>query len=173
MKKNIKIILLIIVVVIVLLVALAIWYGGRITPSVKITTRLDDLDLVYASQYWAGLCGNEKGDTGGCYTEMYLYGSGKFVKESGFIHYSDNKRDIDPTVERNLTAVLVQQIINKIKDSGVMEKDCPPGTIMDAGWDFQIDIDGVKRSFHNPPPDCRDTFDEVDNLINSILDYRE
>jgi len=56
MKKKIKIILLIIAVVIILLVALAIWHGGRITPIPKTPSRLDDPDLVYVSQYWAGLC---------------------------------------------------------------------------------------------------------------------
>lgn len=168
MNKKIKIVLLIIAVVIVLLVAFAIWYGGRITPSPKLPSRLDDPDLVYASQFWGGLCGNEKGEEGGCYAEIYLYGSGKFVKESGFVH-PGNKRDITPTIERDFTASIVEQIINKIKDSGVMVKNCPPSDIMDAGWDYQINISGAKKSFRNPPKDCKEIFDEIDKFLTNLF----
>ena len=55
----------------------------------------------------------------------------------------------------------------KVKgDTPAMAKDCPPNEIMDVGWDNQITIGGIKKSFHNVSPDCRDTFDQVDNLLN-------
>ena len=141
------------------------------TQTIK-EQRLADPGLLYFSSLWGGLCSNEAGESGGCYTEMYLFGSGKFFKESGFLRYGGDD-DINPTIERDFTPSIVGQITNKIKDSGVMGKDCPSSTIMDAGWDYQVNIDGVKKLFSNPLSDCRDIFDEVDNLIDAILNYRE
>lgn len=163
MAKKIKVILWIILIVLlgvsVYWLYSLTWDTERIISGVKPPSRLDDSDLVYASQYWAGLCsrGNEEGD---CYDEIYLYNSGKFIKEAGFVT-SGNKREIDPTVEKNLGVTMVNQIIKKIKDSGVMAKDCPPREIMDAGWDYQITIDKVKKSFRNPSLDCQDVFDSA------------
>lgn len=129
--------------------------------------RLADPNLLYFSSWWAGLCGNEKNEQGGCYSELYLYSDGKLIKMSGFIKYNEeNGREPDPDIQKQLSSSTMERIEKTIRDSGVMEKDCPPQTIMDAGWDYQINLDGVKKSFHNPPRDCRDIFDAVDNIIN-------
>lgn len=182
MNKKIKIILWIVLVLVIMIAAYTIYNwifstccGPKPTPINNTPTRdqrLADPNLIYASSWWSGLCGNEKGDTGGCYSDMYLYSTGKFIKDAGFVNY-DSKKEANPTIEIDFTATIVEQIINKIRDSGIMEKNCPSSNIMDAGWDYQVNIDGVKKSFSNPPSDCRDAFDKVDDLISSVLDYRE
>jgi hypothetical protein len=129
-----------------------------------------DPNLLYSSQYWAGLCSKD-GRSGGCYDELYFFSTGRFVKESGF-DTSGNRREPDPTVDKNFGAAAVSQVIKIIKDSGVMSKDCPPEQIMDVGWDHQLNINGVKKSFHNAPAACRDTFDQIDNLLNSLSESK-
>jgi precorrin-4 methylase len=87
---------------------------------------------------------------------------------SGFTAYNSPKEP-DSTIDKNLGATAVQQVVKEIKDSGVMTKDCPPNTVMDVGWDYQVKLDGTKKDFHNPLPACRNTFDQIDNLLNSLV----
>lgn len=145
-------------------------------PYIKKLTkeqRLTDPNLLYASTYWAGLCSNDKGEGGGCYDELYLYSNGDFIRQSGFIKYNESSRkEENPIVQGQLSSAVFEQIIKKIKDSDVMTKECKPSMIMDVGWDHQIRLDGVKRSFHNVPTDCRDTFDEIDNIINAVAENK-
>jgi len=173
MSKKTKIILSFIVVLVLLIGAIIYanksYDNKNATPEVKTISKLDDPALVYASQYWAGLCGNGKGESGGCYDEIYLYKTGRLAIYSGFVKFGDIRK-IDPTVEKNLGVAMVDQVIKKIKDSGVMAKDCPPQQIMDVGWDHQVTINGVKKSFHDVSSDCRDTFDEVDNFLNNAVE---
>jgi hypothetical protein len=182
MNKKRKIILGIILILVIIIMAYVVYNlifstccEPKPAPINSISTkdqRLADPGLIYASFWWSGLCGNGKGDTGGCYSDLYLYSTGKFIKDVGFVNY-DSEKEVNPAIEMNFTTVIVEQIINKIKDSGVMEKNCPSQQIMDAGWDYQVTINGVKKSFHNTSRDCQDIFDQVDNLLNSFLDYRE
>lgn len=156
---------MLIAIIILALTAIVVlfWHTEPPQPVFKIAPGLDDKGLIYASQFWAGLC-SKGGKPGGCYDELYFYDTGKFVKESGFTAQYD-KKEVSPTFEKNIGINMVDQIIKKIEDSGVMTKDCPPSDIMDAGWDYQLNIGGVKRIFHNPPSSCRDIFDEIDNLL--------
>jgi len=170
MSKKRKTILLF-VVILVLVMGAIIYSSNKSTtvPGVKTTiSRLDDPALVYASRYWAGLCGNGKGEMGGCYNELYLYNTGKFVSASGFISEKTGKKN-DSTAEKDFSVAAVDRIVKKIKDSGIMKKDCPDQEIMDAGWDYQITISGVKKSFHNPPSDCRDIFNQIDSFISNVV----
>ena len=166
MTKKIKIILLIIAIILLAgFCCLFLYIGRPIPPKTTTPSRLDDVGLVYAYKYWAGLCSNGKGEEGGCYNEWYFYDTGKLIKMSGFMRYGSGI-EANPTVEKNLGVAFVDQIIKKIKESGLMTKDCPPGDIMDAGWDYQITVDGVKKSFHNPLLSCQDLFKQIDKLIN-------
>jgi hypothetical protein len=128
---------------------------------------LADPSLLYVSESWAGLCSKD-GKSGGCYDGTYFFNTGRFVELSGFTVYN-SPEEPNSTIDKNLGTTAVQQVVKEIKDSGVMTKDCPPDTIMDAGWDYQVKIDGVKKDFHNPPSACRDTFDQIDNLLNSLI----
>lgn len=174
MTKKRKIVLSSIIILI-FLVAIVIYYAYKETPLDKnilpnediVKSTLDDPDLVYASKLWAGICGNGKGEVGGCHGERYLYKDGRFTIESGFISQK-NVREDNPIIVKNLGINAVNKVIKKIKDSGVLSKSCLPGMINDAGWDYQITIDGKKNSFHNIASDCRDTFDQVDNLLNDL-----
>lgn len=168
MTKKEKIILSS-VIVFILLIGFTIYRADNShiieTKQEAKTTKLDNPDLVYASTFWAGLCGNGKGEVGGCYGARYLYKTGRFTIESGFISEKDVRED-NPIIEKDLGIDAVNQVIKKIKDSGVLLKSCPPGMINDVGWDQQVTINGVKNSFHNIASGCRDTFDQIDNLLN-------
>lgn len=129
------------------------------------TQRLADPNLLYFSSWWSGLCRNSHGEEGGCYGEMYFYSTGKFVKKSGWVGLNDRK-EINPTVENQFSTATVSDIIQKIRTSGLIIKNCYPQEIMDAGWDYQINLDGVKKSFHNPPEDCESTFNYIDDIID-------
>ena len=48
-----------------------------------------------------------------------------------------------------------------------MTKNCSSDSIMDAGWDYQITIDGIKKSFHNPSKDCMVIFDKLEGLLKN------
>ena len=170
MTKKIKIILLIIAIFILAggLVCYLSWDSERIITVTPTTSRLDDAGLVYASKFWGGLCSNGKGEEGGCYFEAYLYDTGRTVNESGFVH-GDNKIDANSTIEKNLGTSLVNQIIKKIKDSGLMVKDCPSSLIMDANWYYQVTIDGVKKEFRDVLKDCKDTFEEIDKMLDDAI----
>ena len=51
-----------------------------------------------------------------------------------------------------------------------MKKECSPDTIMDAGWDYDINLDDVEQSFHNPPDDCRSVLDAIDKTIIPVTE---
>lgn len=133
--------------------------------------RLADPNLLYFSSWWAGLCANEKHETGGCYSELYLYSDGQFIKMSGFIKYDEESgREENPNIQKQFSSSTVEQIKKIIRDYGVMTKNCPPENIMDAGWDYQINLDGIKKSFHNPPQNCRDTFNAIDDILDPPIE---
>jgi hypothetical protein len=172
-----KIFLIIIILVIVLLIGYIIYWlifrtccGQTSLPVEAGSTkeeRLADPNLLYASSSWAGLCSNDKQERGGCYTDIYLYSNGNLVRDSGFVPY-DGERQANPVSELEVESAMMSKILEKINNSRIMEKDCPPNLIMDAGWDYEINLDGVKKSFHNPPDDCQEIFFYIDNIISSV-----
>lgn len=125
---------------------------------------IDQTDLLYSSTSWAGLCGKD-GKDGGCAWETYLYTTGKVLDVSVFQEW-EGKKD-ETRNEKQLTPEQVDAVIKKIKDSGIMDKKCEMGTIMDAGWDYKIILDGKEKTFRNPPDDCNKIFNELDKLIGS------
>lgn len=139
----------------------------KTTPFKSIYTseqRLADPKLLYAAMTSAGLCANEKHDQGGCYNNAYLYLDGRLVKDSGFIPYNGQREDNQPT-QVQISNTVMSQISKKINDSNIMNKDCPDGQIMDAGWDYQLNFNGVKKTFHDVYGDCKKVFDDIDKLI--------
>lgn len=177
MTKKKKITFLVILALFIALLAWLVFYqlfktcGNCGKPPVKAPTakqaRLEDPELLYASLTSFDLCGNGQGQQGGCYTELYLYQDGKFEKLSGFVTFDNpRQRDEKPAVEKQLGQKFADTIASEIKKSGLMLKDCPPQMIMDAGWDYKINLDGEKTGYHNPPKVCQDEFDKIDKLIN-------
>jgi hypothetical protein len=131
---------------------------GKGSVDLRVTTnvqkRLEDPDLLYASTSWAFFCTN-----GPCSSGNYFYKSGKIVEIDNSVI----------TAEKQANKDLVNQVIKFIKDSGIMEKNCPPAQIMDAGWSYHINLEGRKWSASNTSDDCEDIFDEIDELINSAI----
>ena len=74
-----------------------------------------------------------------------------------------------PTVKKQLSKVVVDQVINQINTSGIMTKICMPMMIQDAWWNYQINLDGKKVKFRNPPDACMDDFNKIDKLIDSAV----
>jgi len=72
-------------------------------------------------------------------------------------------------MEKNFDESVIADITKTLRDSGVMEKECPPREIMDAGWDYEVNLDGKKISFRNPPDDCKNVFNAIDEKINNLL----
>lgn len=128
--------------------------------------RLADPNLLYSSSSTAGLCakGNKQG---GCYANTYLYIDGRLLKNSGFYNYDSKNREDSQPIQIQINSAVTSQINKKINDSNIMNKDCPNGQIMDAGWDYQINFNGVKKTFHNVYGDCKKVFDDIDQLIKS------
>ena len=158
MGKNGKIIWAIVIAAVALLVILP--YLGEIarehTKTADVPTprdlRLTDPDLFYAASSWSGMCSNEKGEEGGCIDYFYLYNSGKFIHE--FEWQGSDGRISTSSSEKMLGEKAVAEIVKQIKDAKLLTRDCPALEIMDAGWSYRINLDGVKKSFDNPPEDC-------------------
>lgn len=173
-RKIFKIFGLAVAILILLFVGLVIWINVKYPPpSNNVPTpkdaRLADPNLLYASFFSSGLCSNGKGEEGGCYTHIFLYRSGKYIDESGW-EGLNNKKETSPAVEKQFTPNMVDKIIKQIKDSGIMDKSCPPVQNFDAWWNYQINLDGVKKVFADSPPyECQKTFWEIDALINSSV----
>ena len=179
MTKKIKTIILIISVLIFLVVGFILVFRTCCSPHpvppdiIKSTKdqRLADPNLLYFSSWWSGLCSNEKHESGGCYRELYLYSDGEYIRMSGFIKYNEESgREEDPSVQDKLSLAAVDKIKGMIRESGVMTKDCPAGQIMDAGWDYQINLDGMKKLFHNPQDNCLDAFNVIDDTLDMPIE---
>lgn len=131
---------------------------GKGSVDLRVTTnvqkKLEDPDLLYASTSWAFFCTN-----GPCSYGKYFYNSGKIVEIENSVK----------TLEKQANKSLVNKVIKLINDSGIMEKNCPPAQIMDAGWSYYINLEGKKRSASNTSADCEDIFDKIDELINSAV----
>ena len=135
-------------------------------------TRLEDPELLYASFFSSGLCQNDKGEDGGCYSNDYLYRSGKFIGESGWQGIA--KVDVRPTVEKQFSQEVMDRIIKQIRDSGIMAMSCPSQLIMDAWWTYQINIDGAKKTFETSPPEnCQAELNKIDELISNAVNAEE
>jgi len=182
MAKKIKIILWIVLSLVILIVCYIVYaliFRTCCSPkpepiqkdNITKDQRLADPNLLYFSSWWAGLCANENHEQGGCYKELYLYSDGKFIKMSGFVKYNEGSgKEEDPSAQEQLSPAAVEKIKKMIRDSGVMVGDCPAGQIMDAGWNYQINLDGVKKSFRNPSENCQDTFSVIDDTLDRPME---
>lgn len=127
--------------------------------------RLADPNLLYAATSWYGLCRNDKGEEGGCSDYFYLYLSGKFIHESKWQELQN--QESASTVEKQLGEETMAKIIKQIKDAEMLTMNCPALEIMDAGWSYQINLEGTKILFHDPPEDCTVELNKVLDLIEA------
>lgn len=171
-RKIIRNIGLVTAILILVFVGLVVWINIKYPPSsnnvpVPKDPRLADTNLLYYSSSSSGMCSNEKGEEGGCYTHIFLYRSGKYLDESGWERRGGEKK-ILPVVEKQFSQSMMGKIIGQIKDSGIMDKSCSPVQNTDTWFSYQINMDGVKNFFEDSPPyECQTVFGEIDALINS------
>lgn len=179
MTKNRKIFWVVIFAVAVFIALLiALPYLGEIAQEQTKTTggdtprdlRLADPDLLFAASSWSGLCGNDKGEPGGCFDYFYLYNSGKFIHESKW--EGSQNQESNSSEEKQLNKEVMAKIIKQIKDAKILTLNCPALEIMDAGWFYQINSEGTKISFHNPPQACTVEFNKVLDLIEAAPDVK-
>ena len=172
-RKILKLIILILAAFVLLIIVLANLPGERnktTTDNTPKDSRLADPDLLYASFSDSGLCSNDKGEEGGCYTYIFLYQSGKYIYESGWQGRND-KKEISPTIEKQLDQDMIDKIIKQIKDTDIMNKNCPSILNQDAWFTYQLNLDGVKKFFKaSPIYECQKKFWEIDILINSMAE---
>lgn len=170
MKKGIFYLILFIILAFTALFMIGYFYLPDDDHSVSgpdTAGKIDKTDLLYSADSWGGLCKNNKGEDVGCYTKRYLYSTGKFFDISGWKGLGDSHEEA--TTEKQLKPEQVNEIIGKINDSGIMKKDCKAATILDAGWDYEIQLAGQDKSFHNPEDDCQNLFKELDQTIDNLL----
>ncbi len=177
MSKK-KIILIVLVVAVIAIVARIYWWethkvcgdcgAPKVRDAVQKSQRLADPDLLYFSSYWYLYSNeNDQHEIGLYIVENYLYFSGRLLRETRLEGMADTG-DIDKSIEIKLESDSVSNIEKQIRDSGLITKDCPKGAIFDGtSFEYQINFDGVKKSFHNPPEDCRAIFDSIDDAIVS------
>lgn len=140
---------------------------GQDGNSITKNGRLNDPELLYASFSWYGLCSGPEGEDGGCSTEQYLYLNGNLVAKS-FWSGGKNETMALPVIEKNIGTILTEEIKTSLRNSKVMEKECKSEFIVDAGWDYQVNLDGAKKFFRNPPDECKKIFDDIDGVIDSV-----
>jgi len=172
LKKSLSVIGIILAVLIVLFIVSVIWslYRGEDRPALVVAPNtfeimLADSHLLYASTFSYGMCLSEvTNEDGGCHSETYLSDSGKYIA-TGFWEGLGDKRIEEPRVEKQLSFAVVNKIIKTIRDSGIMNKQCPDGMTVDASWDYQLQLDGQKKRFINRPVECQPTLEEIDKII--------
>lgn len=143
---------------------------GSVTLSIGSIkeTRLNDPDLLFAEIYSAGLCGDGKGNQGGCYRERYLFRSGELVDESGFFPLNGEKK-VNPTKKTQINPAGMVKIIQTIKESGLLKENCPPALLMDVTKEYLINLDGNRKVFPASPPEiCLDKFQSIETVIDSL-----
>ncbi|MCX6739455.1 MAG: hypothetical protein NT098_05435 [Candidatus Parcubacteria bacterium] len=177
-KKVLKIIGVTIALLILLILWLAYpWQKQNAEPSPVSTPSafemaLADPNLLYAYSSWSGMCRSEiNREEGGCHSEAYLYDSGKYVS-TGFWEGMGNKKIESPRVEKQLSKVAMDGILTKMRDSGIMDKECPDNMTVDAGWDYQLQLDGKKKRFINRPVECQKILDEIGKIIEETASVK-
>ena len=131
-------------------------------------TVLDDPNLLYAARTTIGLCNTKQGKSGSCYSNTYLYISGKLVTEShDVVMEPDGEKKVDyPVTEKTLDKNTMDQIIKQIRDSGILTKPCEIEPIMDLYVDYFINLDGVKKEIKFPG--CSLELNEINKLIGAV-----
>jgi len=144
------------------------WYSGKNTDQPTAfapqNVRLSDPNLLYASLTSSGLCGNEKGERGGCSSGLYVYANGKSVKETGFTNEKTMKKSTSST-EKQLDTSMISQVKKLLDDPLLSVENCPMREIMDAGWDYYFMMNDKQIWLRNPPEKCEAIFTKIDALI--------
>jgi hypothetical protein len=90
-----------------------------------------------------------------CTLDVYLYDSGRMVFEG------------DANKEINISEEEVENIVNEIRRSGVMGKDCSGSMVFDYSVTYELNVDGKKKELGLEDTKCWDDLMEVNKLINS------
>lgn len=181
MKKTLAIIIISLVVIITGYLAYRYFFytccalPPKVAPSGLIgsgeVSAFDDPDLLYGKRVLAGICRTKYGSGGSCHFNTYLYKSGKLLLESGELAMEPygEKRTIFPTEEKTLDTLAVDEIIERIRSSGVMDKSCETDEMINDYYvDYVFNLDGIKKEIQFPG--CERELDEIDKLINVAAD---
>lgn len=136
----------------------------KIRPSPKIEdSKLNDPDLLLAWRTWSGLCTNNEGEGGSCWNYTYLYSSGDLNNESG---WSDGEKSLTySAVQRKLDKNIMSQVIKQIRDSGILNKECPVEPVTDYNTTYLINLDNTTREIEFPG--CESELNEIDRIIKA------
>ena len=136
----------------------------KISSSPKVEdSKLNDPNLLLARRTWAGLCTNNEGEGGSCYNHTYLYSLGELVTESG---WSNGEKSITyPTVQGKLDKNLMGQVLKQIRDSGILNKECPAELVTDYNTTYFINLDNIKKEIEFPG--CKSELNKIDKLIDT------
>jgi len=130
--------------------------------------RLNDPELVYASFVSSGLCGNDQGEDGGCNYKTFFYKSGKLIEESSWFG-TGNRIIVYPMAEKQLDQDSTDTVLNLIKEKDMINANCAKTQLYDIAFSYYLNVDGVKKFFDSSPSqDCRDEFDKIESLIDSL-----
>ena len=174
-NKLFKITLIVVALIFLSLFAYGLYVsilgGEKTVPNNQIdggarTERLKDPNLLYGYFSWSGMCSNDYGEEGGCVAEKYLYLDGKYMEKYFWIGLN-NRQETEPIIKKQLDNAVVEKVKAEIRSQGLMAESCPPIFTTDAGWDYFINLDGIKKDFSNPPKSCWDVLKSIDKIIDS------
>ena len=69
----------------------------------------------------------------------------------------------EKTLQKQLSQKTINEIIEKIKATGVMEKFCSVEPPQDYGATYKLNIDNKEKTFEYPG--CRDQMSEIEKII--------
>lgn len=121
--------------------------------------------LIYSSKYTNGNAykGNKRGAGGG---EFKLYDNGTVIYTSYFADMGlGHEKPEYETKEKKFEISIVNQIIELIKNSGVMRKECPSGQNFDIVKWHTINLNGEEKKFKDPLGECGEVIDKIEKLI--------
>lgn len=122
-------------------------------------------NLIYSSKYTNGNAykGDKRGAGGG---EFKLYDDSTVIYTSYFADMGPGHEKPEyETKEKKFEISIVNQIIELIKSSGIMKKECPSGQNFDVVKWYTINLDGEERKFKDPLGECGEVIDKIEKLI--------
>lgn len=142
-KRNVFLIIVVFIVIAVLLsiIMLNNWKGTG--------TGSEPNTILFEKNEGWGPCGPSDVDV--CTQSTKLYYSGRLVLEGA------------RQLEKQLDARQVNAIISKIKETGIMIKECPTLAVLDYSAAYKLVVDNQERTIQFPG--CQDELLEIEALI--------
>jgi hypothetical protein len=110
------------------------------------TIQNDEVILFEKSEGWGPCPPNSI-----CHQSTKLYYSGKLVLAG------------EKELQKQLSQEIINDLIKKIKVTGVMDKDCSSQMVLDYGATYKLNIDGQGKTIQFPG--CEEELREIEKLI--------